>query len=393
LLILLSMHARPSIFGRLKRRMFSAAARQTDDTREAPASSFFLSEQATRIGAAERAAFISETAAASEALIVERLQLLLREQQSAQCQATLVGLFETVPAGKLMLILAENEKHHFFADPQLDGMIARLSLARLLELASAPGASAWAGFWRRVSVVERVRSAIDEASAEQLRARWQHQPELLVGLAAQVPPQAARLARRLLSAVADQASVRQLAARIIGQLGHGQAWELVCHYVQLQQGSERAGAFGFMLESLGAARAAAIIAERFNDAEIRVYWALFSDAVRRELAALGREVWSGSADAGGRRGPAGRAPKSDARSARPGAGRPSAAQPREVREALQVIKSFGFHEAMTYREARRRYWQLASEWHPDRVGSSPVVEEKIRSLNFAWNMAKVCFAN
>lgn len=200
------------------------------------------------------------------------------------------------------------------------------------------------------------------------------------------------------------------------QLSNGQIWQLVCSYVRQHGKRDRVQALTSMLERLDAERAGQILAEVHDDTAIKAYWPLLPLGVRQVLIGLGRgrifnnDTTTGhtTADQSHRRASSSRrawsrrqqeqqrqqqqskercqerARRTAGQRKRPG---------REARAALRLmVRTFGFTESMTYREAQRKYWRLAMQWHPDRAGNSPAGEQKIRDLNSAWDMAKVCFA-
>jgi hypothetical protein len=232
-----------------------------------------------------------------------------------------------------------------------------------------------------------------------LRSLFCDHASLLLKLVENNPSLGQHLARRLLAiAQRDEADLASIAP-LLSRLENSQIWDLVCHYVQLHDPTERGRALSAILEQLDTARTAQILAERYSDNEINVYWPLFPEAVRKELIRLGRgRIQSSEPSFGyGRRS----STHNGSRAGRARSWRQTERKRRTVsrRHGPEVVKAlslmvnqFGFEETMSYREAQRRYWRLVMKWHPDRAGENPTTEKKIRDLNQAWDTAKVCFA-
>jgi hypothetical protein len=248
-----------------------------------------------------------------------------------------------------------------------------------------------------VSILSRIclpHGTVELLGDLHLRWLWRGHASLLLKLVESNPSLGLHLARRLLGiaqrdAGLDLGSISPLLSR----LPNARIWDMVCHFVQLHDPTERGRALSTILEQLDAARTAQILAERYDDGEINVYWLLFPEAVRRELCRIGRGRVQGP-EAG-----FGHAHRSSTRdSARTGRARwrKSRRQGRHGPDAARalslMVDRFGFEESMSYREAQQRYWKLVMKWHPDRTGADPASERLIRDLNHAWDTAKVCFA-
>jgi hypothetical protein len=419
----------------------------------------FGAEQAAQVGEADREAFVQETVASTEGEIVARLQVLLQGAGRASVRGTLAAVLARVPARALVLILAENTRHRFLPDAQVEQLLAELSLGRVVELLAFAGPVTGAALFGRAPVLARVRAIVasravpaelltsdgaallglaladgwsereleglalllstlvergehatlgcllqtgqlpegvlDRLRDRHLRELWRrHGPAVT-----QVPTVAYAVARRLIvlwarawqpeSDSVVEVEVKRLFDRLFDRIAADQLWELVCFFVQQRPPEERSQSFAALLDVLDPQRLAGLLGAHYSEAEIQVYWPLFPEAVRRELTRQGKgRVW-------GRPGPE-RSAREPRRAWSRYQQRRRASQPErpaETRRALEMmVRLFGFDASMTYEEAKRRYWMLATKWHPDRVGDDPVLERRIKDLNSAWAAAKDCFA-
>lgn len=153
-----------------------------------------------------------------------------------------------------------------------------------------------------------------------------------------------------------------------------QIWDLIKNFVRLHETSDRVRAFSLVLDHMNPKRLSGIVSNQYTDREIKVYWFLFSKDLRKELIRLGR-------------GPIGDNSSFNKESHRKKKQK-IRKYPVIVRRTLKMmIRTFGFNESMSYKEAQRLYWQLASKLHPDRIGDNP----EIRELNNAWETTKIFF--
>lgn len=278
-----------------------------------------------------------------------------------------------------------------WSEPELEGLA--LLLATLVER----GEHATLG--RLLQTGELPEGVLDRLRDRHLRELWRrHGPALT-----QVPAVAHALARRLLVLWARawrpesdnvvEVEVKRLFDRLFDRIAPDQLWELVCFFVQQRPPEERSQTFAVLLGVLDPQRLAGLLGAHYSEAEIQVYWPLFPEAVRRELTRQGKgRVWGRRASGAG--------PERSAREPRRAWSRyqqrrraSQTERPAETRRALEMmVRIFGFDASMTYEEAKRRYWMLATQWHPDRAGNDPVLERRIKDLNSAWAAAKDCFA-
>jgi hypothetical protein len=170
-------------------------------------------------------------------------------------------------------------------------------------------------------------------------------------------------------------------------------WEFVRQFVIAHERDKHAEAMSEMLGKIDSEKMADAVCHNLTFAQIGVYWHLFPERLKTKLDQLGigpkRPRRSSARNNASRE----QQQKNASKERQEHGWKKSDQQSHSTRLAVRIMtKRFGFSRRMSYNEAKLRYWQLASELHPDRTENRHSSIEKIKELNYIWSKGKSCFA-